>query len=69
MVDRTHSPGVSLGQTASANGEGFGSITALRAAADEDEGLLLRALLMEVLLPAAPAGLPKGWHLRRLVGR
>lgn len=66
MVDRTHSPGVSLGQPASANGEGFGSITALRAAADEDEGLLLRALLMEVLLPA---GLPKGWHLRRLVGR
>lgn len=62
-----------MGQTASANGEGFGSITALRAfaTADDDDGLLLRALLM--LLPAdeelPPAGLPNGWHLRRFVGR
>lgn len=60
-------PGVNFGQTASANGEGFGSITRIALFEDEeaiaeadDDGLFWALLLL---------GLPKGWHLRRFVGR
>lgn len=59
--------GVNFGQTASANGEGFGSITrialfeeAAAAAEVDDDGLFCALLVL---------GLPKGWHLRRFVGR